>query len=596
MLVVLVVLALDAARADAATFCVDVAAPACVARPSVAAALTAADAEPGIDTIRIGRRTEAGTFADDGGAVRIVGAGRAATVLEGRLDLGDDRSSVAGLALRAPGETALALRGAGDGLRVDGGVRLRDGADLRSSVITGPVTTAGEAAAHSVVMAGPGVDVESGTLTARHLTVYGTGAVGVRIAPGAVATVADSIVWGFAGAFSGSFTAPHSDYPGAAGAVDPGFVAAPGDLGLRAGSPLVDAGDPELLGDTEPLADATGAVRAMDGNGDGAARRDVGALERRPPLPPSTRGNLLANPGAEQGTAATDDIASPAPPRWVRTGAFTSVRYGTVAGPFAFPPPDAAAWLRAGDAFFAGGPGGAASLSQVVDVSRWAPEIDGRAGARVRLSALLGGFRRSEDRATVSAEFRGPTGARRSGFALDTITPAERANATMLTARLAERPIPRLTRTIAVTVRAGAPGGSYNDAYADDIALVPRVPRLPGVHRPGAGRRPFAGVLLLSRRVRVDRHGRARVRLGCATATVEGCGGVVTLARMRSTVLGTLRIAMQPGRVRRVRIPLSRRARRSLSRRRTDGHVYTAARDGQGLTRTAVAPVRIARR
>ena len=141
----LAVLALGAARADAATFCVEASAPACVDRPSVAAALTAAEAEPGIDTIRIGRRTEAGTFADARGeAVRIVGAGRAATVLEGTLDLGEDESSVAGLAVRAPGETALALRGAGDGLRVDGGVRLRDGAALRSSVITGPVTTAGE--------------------------------------------------------------------------------------------------------------------------------------------------------------------------------------------------------------------------------------------------------------------------------------------------------------------------------------------------------------------------------------------------------------------------------------------------------------------
>jgi hypothetical protein len=596
-LVVLAVLALGAARADAATFCVDASAPECVDRPSVAAALAAAADEPGTDTIRIGRRTEAGTFADARGeAVRIVGAGRTATVLEGTLDFGQGESSVAELAVRATGATALALRGDGDGLRVDGGVRLRDGAALRSSVITGSVTTAGETAAHSVLIAGAGVDVESGALTARHLTVYGSGAVGVRIAPRAAATVADSIVWGFASAFSGAFVAPHSDYPGALGAVDPGFVDAPTDLGLGARSPLVDAGDPEPLDGAEPLEDAAGAVRAVDGNGNGTARRDVGALERRPPPPPGTRRNLLANAGAEQGTAATNDTASPAPPRWTRTGTFTSVRYGTVAGPFAFPPIAAAKVLRGGDAFFAGGPGGAASLTQVVDVSRWAPEIDAREGARVRLSALLGGFRQSEDHGTVSAEFRGPTGARRDGFALDTVTAAERANATMLAARTAERPIPRLTRTIAVTLRAGAPGGSYNDAYADNIALVPRVPRLPGLPRPGAGRRPFAGLSVLSRRVRVDRHGRARVRLGCATATVGTCGGVVTLTRMRSAVLGSLRVALQPGRVRRVRIPLSRRARRSLVHRRTGGHVYAAARDGQGRTRSTVAPVRIVRR
>ena len=174
------------------------------------------------------------------------------------------------------------------------------------------------------------------------------------------------------------------------------------------------------------------------------------------------------------------------------------------------------------------------------------------------------------------------------------MTPAERANATMLAARLAERPIPRLTRTIAVTVRAGAPGGSYNDAYADDIALVPRVPRLPGVHRPGARapavRRRAAAVAAgaggpprpRARAARVrERHGRdLRRRRDARPAALRRCSA-------------RLRVALQPGRVRRVRIPLSRRARRSLARRRTAGHVYAAARDGQGLTRTTVAPVRI---
>jgi hypothetical protein len=45
----------------------------------------------------------------------------------------------------------------------------------------------------------------------------------------------------------------------------------------------------------------------------------------------------------------------------------------------------------------------------------------------------------------------------------------------------------------------------------------------------------------------------------------------------------------------RVRIPLSRRERRTL-RRRQAGHVYVAARDAQGLTRAVTAPVRIVRR
>ena len=589
------VLALGAARADAATFCVEVSGPGCVARPSVAAALESAAAEPGTDTIVVGRRTEEGSFADtDGEPVRIVGAGRDVTVLAGDVDFGEDASAIFGLTVRRPGQTALALRGDGRDLRVDGDVRLRDGSDLRSSMVAGAMRTAGAAAMHSVLVAGTGIDVESGSLAARNLTVAGLGAAGVRIAAGASAALADSIVWGFERGFAGTFSAPRSIYPPTA--VDPRFTAPPLDLSLRARSPLVDAGDPEPLAATEPQEDAVGDVRAMDGDGDGTARRDIGALERRPPATPSARGNLIANPGAEQGTAASDDRSSPAPPRWIRTGAFTSVRYGTVSGAFAFPSRPAAALLGGCDAFFSGGPGGAASLRQVVDVSRWAPEIDARGGDAVRLSALLGGFRASEDHAVVSAAFLGPFGGRLGSVALDTVTAAERGNATMLAARSALRKIPRLTRSIAVTVRAPAPGGTYNDAYADNIALVPRIVPLRGLVRSHRrARRPFAGAAVISARVRVDRHRRARVRLACPSSTIGSCDGVVTLVRLRKVILGARRIGLRPGGIRRLRIQLSRRERRAL-KRRTAGHVYVAARDAQGLTRTVTAPVRILRR
>jgi hypothetical protein len=591
-LAVVAVLVLVPAQARAATFCVALSAPDCSERPTVAAALDAAAGEPGTDTIRIGRRSENGPFADAGGEpVHIVGSGRGATVLTGGVDLGEDGSAISGLTLRRPGDTALALRGDGRDVFVDGDVRLRDGSDLRSSWVAGGVRTAGAVAMHSVLTAGAGVAVESGSLAARNLTVVGSGAAGVRVGGGAGATVADSIVWGFGMGFTGSFSAPRSVYPPTT--TDPGFEP---DLSLRADSPLVDAGDQAPLAATEPEADAVGQVRIMDGDGDGSARRDIGALERRPPPPPSTRGNLLANPGAEQGTAASDDRAGPAPPRWTRTGAFTSVRYGTVSGAFAFPTLPAAALLGGGDAFFAGGPSGAASLRQVVDVSRWAPEIDARRGGRVRLSALLGGFRASEDHAAVSATFRSAFGMRLGGVSLDTVTAAERGNATMLAARAAARVIPRLTRTITVTVRAPAPGGSYNDAYVDEIALVPRIGRLRGLAPPRRkARRPFAGAAVISPRVRVDRHRRARVRLACPSGTVGICGGVVTLARRRTVILGARRIALRPGQIRRLRIQLSRHERRAL-KRRTPGHVYVATRDAQGLTRTVTAPVRILRR
>jgi hypothetical protein len=593
-LLVAVALAPAAGEAQAATFCVGTTVPGCVDQPSLAAAVEAAADEPGFDTIRLGRRTEDADVTDAAGEpVRVVGAGRRATEITGRIDLGEDRSSVFALTVREPTGTALAVRGDATDLQVVGRVRLRDGSALRSSSIEGGLVAAGRVRMHSVLLSGPGLDVESGTLIAAHLTVFGTGATGLRVASGAQANVANSLVWGFRAGISGTATTTHSHLPESG--VDPAFVAAPGDLRLRADSPLVDAGDPRPLDADEPESDALGAVRAIDGDGDGTARRDVGALERRPPAPPPTAGNLLANPGAEQGTLAEDDTASPAPPRWRRTGGFTSVRYGTVVGLVAFPTLDAASMLGAGDAFFAGGPSGAATATQVVDVSGWAPEIDARAGVSMRLSALLGGYRLSDDRAVVSAHFRGPSGARLGGLSLDAVTAAERGNATMLMARLASAPVPRLTRAVAVTVRSGTPGGAYNDAYVDDIALVPSVPRLPGVPpRRARARRPFGGVAVISRRVRVAR-GRARVRIACPTASVRRCAGVVTLTRRRLVILGSRRVSLRPGESQRVRIPLSRRERRTL-RRPQRGHVYSAVRDAQGLTRAVTAPVRIVRR
>jgi hypothetical protein len=334
----------------------------------------------------------------------------------------------------------------------------------------------------------------------------------------------------------------------------------------------------------------------MDGDGDGVARRDIGALERRPHSPPSTAGNLIANPGAEQGTAATDDRASPAPPHWTRTGAFTSVRYGTVAGAFPFPSLAAAVAVRGGHTFFTAGPGGAAALRQVIDVSRWAPEIDARSGAAVTLSALLGGFRASDDHATVTAHFRGPFGSRRGSLSLGAVSALQRGNATMLALRAARRVLPRLTRSVVISVRAGTPGGSYNDAYVDNVALVPRIAPLRGLRRAHrTGKREFAGAAVLSPRVRVDRRRRARVRLGCPSATAGSCGGVVTLARGHTVILGARRVALRPGEIRRLRLALSRRELRALGAR-TPGLVYVAVRDAQGLTRTVTARVRILRR
>jgi hypothetical protein len=611
---VTVVLAVaPAAAADAATYCVGVRAAGCTARDTAADAFAAARADAERDTILLGRISEAGAFADQAGRpVRVVGLGADLTRL---------RSGASGPTLRLsdPGSSAR-------GLRIDGGgaapaLQIDDGAEALSSQVEGRVRVRGGGAALSSVLvdsAGPGVEVLCDTGSARleleHLTVRGSGDAGVSgrcATPGRTiaVTAADSIVWGYSRGFDlggGALTATYSDFPEATGetnlAADPRFTA-PGDARPQPGSPVLDAGRPGPLSDTEPHEDALGFVRLADGTGDGSLRRDMGALELQPPAPGAVTGNVLSNAGAEAGTPAEDDTSSPAPPQWSRSGSFTFVRYGTVVGSFPFPSRRIGEALGAGGAFFTAGPGKDNSATQVADVGDAAPEIDLGHGSAA-LSALLGGYRASADGAIVEAEFRDPAGDPLGRIQIGPVTAGDRGGATNLLPRSASAAMPPLTRSVAVTLRSVPAAGGYDDAYFDSVALVPRVSGV-APHRdpvPSKGRRlrPFPGVAVLSRRAAVDRRGRAWVQLACASRVARRCTGVVTVTA-RLTKAGERRVArrpfsLRPGRVVRLSIAMRRSGRRAIaSRKRIPAHIYVAARDGQGLTRTSSSPARVVR-
>ena len=410
-------------------------------------------------------------------------------------------------------------------LRLDGGpgtapaLQLDDGASVESSVVLGRVRVRGGAAGLASVLVdatSPAVEVTCDTASARvslaGVTVRGSGDAGVTgscATPGrtVAATVVDSIVWGFARGFdlSGPVSATYSDFPEATGdtnlAADPRFTA-PGDARPQPGSPVLDAGRPGALADTETHEDALAFVRIADGTGDGALRRDMGAVELQPPAPGALAGNALANAGAEAGTAAEDDASSPAPPQWSRGGAFTFVRYGTVVGSFPFPSRRVGEALGAGNAFFTAGPGKGNTATQVVDVREAAPEIDLGDGSAA-LSALLGGYRGSPDGAIVEAEYRDPAGRPLGHLQIGPVTADDRGGATNLLPRAVAGPIPPLTRSVAVTLRSVPAAGGYDDAYFDSIALVPRVAGA-APHDDPTGRRlrPFAGATVVSRRRR----------------------------------------------------------------------------------------------
>jgi hypothetical protein len=86
-------------------------------------------------------------------------------------------------------------------------------------------------------------------------------------------------------------TGSHIDETHVTNVGDAGFVnAAGGDYRLRADSPLVDLGEPDVA---QGL-DLDGNPRVADGNGDGFARRDIGAFELQPPPPPAPAADTQA--------------------------------------------------------------------------------------------------------------------------------------------------------------------------------------------------------------------------------------------------------------------------------------------------------------
>ena len=177
----------------------------------------------------------------------------------------------------------------------------------------------------------------TGTVTVSNVTVLGDGGACQNIAVGGVntgsadatenVTVANSILRGCQTSLVRSGSPPNkvanltvlsSDVdtsPGAVSAsgpgtlstgsgngnvnIDPRFVGAP-DYHLLHTSPLLDLGLTNPLVDTESTTDLDGLPRVVDGNGDGTAKRDLGAFEyqRRAPVLTAVAGSPTAELGA----------------------------------------------------------------------------------------------------------------------------------------------------------------------------------------------------------------------------------------------------------------------------------------------------------
>jgi hypothetical protein len=211
-----------------------------------------------------------------------------------------------------------------------------------------------------------------------------------------------------------------------------------------------------------------------------AAVQQVSALTVQSP-------NLLVNPGAELGDPSLSGYSSVTVPGWTVTGTPTVIEYGTLRRfpwPTASPGPTFPAFLGfptsscapagSGEQFFGGGPVASSTLSQTVDLSAAASDID--AGTvPYELSGDLGGFTIDPSAASVTVDFLDANGVKLGTGTINPVTVLDRWFLTGLLERERSGTIPVGTRSARVVVSltdCNPVLGNYNNAYADNLSFT----------------------------------------------------------------------------------------------------------------------------
>jgi hypothetical protein len=203
----------------------------------------------------------------------------------------------------------------------------------------------------------------------------------------------------------------------------------------------------------------------------------VESLESRRLMAVSMGKNLLINGDAEASAGAANATTISAPSGWIigsetnRKPGFSAVQYGVPT----FPPLTSPGPGARGANFFAGGPNDSDSGAfQDIDLNSAATDIAaGRLS--VELSGWLGGFAAEGDHMILSMSFLDKNGkVLTSGGTVSagTATASDRGNVTGLLFRTTGYVlIPAATRSIRVILQSVRQNGTYNDSYADNVAL-----------------------------------------------------------------------------------------------------------------------------
>jgi hypothetical protein len=194
--------------------------------------------------------------------------------------------------------------------------------------------------------------------------------------------------------------------------------------------------------------------------------------------------NLIVNGDAEDGSAGVNAYDVVSVPGWTTTSNLSVYRYNSDGRfpNFVSPGP-----VNRGNNFFGGGPANGFSnsskASQTIYLSSGSEAIDS-GNTQFDLSGFLGGYSIKQDEAMVIASFLDTNNVKLSSASIGPVTFLDRLDNTLglfvtgLLARNTSGLVPIGTRSILVELNMSAAvrGGNfnlyYNDAYADNLALV----------------------------------------------------------------------------------------------------------------------------
>ncbi len=173
--------------------------------------------------------------------------------------------------------------------------------------------------------------------------------------------------------------------------------------------------------------------------------------------------NLVINGDAESGIAAASSYKTVPIPGWTTSPSLTVLKYGMPGG---FPGTNTPGPLNRGTNFFIGGPDSLApEARQTIDLASVGAVIDAKV-VDYKFTAFLGGAAGQKDSAEAQVSFMDADGRQLAECILGPETKA------MLVLKTGAGTVPAGTRKVVITLRMKRVNGTYNDAVADNIALV----------------------------------------------------------------------------------------------------------------------------